>query len=134
VEWADTPEVLVALNGYYIAFMVDSGQGVAGILIEFVAGACVVILGVFVWRGSLIAVIVSTIVCVLEVIFAAPAVFLFALWGPSAFLYLLAVPAPLLAPGVLAVPTLILCVTVLAAGKAVQPIRAIPPAGPPGTY
>ncbi len=119
------------LFGYYVAFMVDSAQDVASIEVGFLTVACAVVLGIFAWRGSLIAVIVSMIVSVIEIMLAAALTFLFLLWGPTALLYLLAVPAPLVAPGVLALPTLILCMTVLAAGRSARPIQAIPPAGPP---
>jgi hypothetical protein len=77
--------------------------------IEFLAAFLTVLLGIFVWRGSRIALIVTTIVSVIELLLVVPYVLVGTVWGVAGLIFVL-VLFPL-APSVLALPILILCLS-----------------------
>jgi hypothetical protein len=77
--------------------------------IEFLAAFLTVLLGIFVWRGSRIALIVTTIVSVVELLLVVPYALVSTVWGLAGLIFVL-VLFPL-APSVLALPILILCLS-----------------------
>jgi hypothetical protein len=86
------------------------------VLADSLATALVIILGVFVWRGSSIAVGASVVGGAIEILLAGSTLTWFALfYGTGGLLLVLLVLQPLVALGALAIPTLILGVSIRAA-------------------
>ena len=97
--------------------------------VEFLASYLTVMLGIFVWRGSRLALIVTTIASGIEVLLAVPLALLGAMgsgWG--FFILIVILQLPLLPAGILAFPTFILCVTL---PMSRQPAHPVPAAAPP---
>jgi hypothetical protein len=82
------------LFGYYVVFDVVYGLGAAGMVLEPLAAAWAVVLGIFVWRGSMIAVIVVTIVCGIEVVFFTVSAAPVFRWSSLTVIWLLLRPLP----------------------------------------
>jgi hypothetical protein len=129
------------LFGWYAfaAFMAITSEttdpwliGAGGIAItvgETLAAATMLVLGIRVWRDSSTALAISFVLGAMEVVVALPFVIWGAVWGSWGFLFLMMIfPVPFMAPGLLALPTLILCASLL---RSRASANAVPVAIPP---
>jgi hypothetical protein len=88
----------------------DPTGGMRAGYMEYLAGPLVAGLGIFVWRGSRVALIVTMVLCAIEVVLAIPLALFAVIYGGLGIIVAIYVLPPLFPIALVALPTFILCV------------------------